>query len=355
MLIDLTFDLRNPRPWRRSGSDVHREALEHVELAEAVGLAGVWFSEHHRFDDGYLPQPLVFAAAAAARTRRVAIGTSILVLPLHHPVEVAEQAAVVDLISGGRLQLGIGAGYRIPEFELFGTDRRARWAAVSNGVEELRRLWRDGGVTPEPTTPDIPIWIGAMGPVGARRAGRLGAGLLNRDPALVAPYVAGLTDAGLAPDTARIAGRLALVVADDPEAAWVRIRPHLAHQWDSSPRHGAEGTGEPAPPPIDPDAWREPDGASAPRFRVVTAEQAITVLREEARCAPLERVQVWASVGAMPDDLVRRHIELLGSVVAPAVAADDPVRERRAGLDTDRPEAAPPAARRPDDHQGVSA
>ena len=106
------FDLRNPPQWRSDPAEVYGFTLEMCEEADRLGCHSIWLSEHHLFDDGYLPQPLTFAAAVAARTRRLRIGTTIVIAPLHHPVELAEQAAVVDIISHGRLELGLGAGYR---------------------------------------------------------------------------------------------------------------------------------------------------------------------------------------------------------------------------------------------------
>src|SRR5690349_4941501 len=110
MKVGIYFDLRNPggqRPW----PDVYGSALETIEEAERLGADSVWLTEHHQFDDGYLPQPLVFAAAVAARTRRVRIGTAVVLAPLKPAVELAEQAAIVDILSSGRLELGLGAGY----------------------------------------------------------------------------------------------------------------------------------------------------------------------------------------------------------------------------------------------------
>ena len=103
MKLGLYFDLRNPAPWARPWPEVYGRALDLVVEAERLGAASVWFSEHHLFDDGYLPQPLTFAAAAAARTSRVRIGTAVLVAALRPAVLVAEEAAVIDQLSGGRL------------------------------------------------------------------------------------------------------------------------------------------------------------------------------------------------------------------------------------------------------------
>ena len=140
MNIGVWFDLRNPPGWRQDPARLYAFTLELCEEAERLGADSLWFSEHHGFEDGYLPQPLTFAAAAAARTTRVRLGTGILVAPLRKTAQLAEEAAVVDLISGGRLELGLGAGYRVPEFELFGTDVTARYRILDEQVGELRRL-----------------------------------------------------------------------------------------------------------------------------------------------------------------------------------------------------------------------
>ena len=108
--IGVWFDLRNPPAWRQDPARLYAFALELCEEAELLGADSLWFSEHHCFEDGYLPQPLTFAAAAAARTTRVRLGTGILVAPLRKTAQLAEEAAVVDIISGGRLELGLGAG-----------------------------------------------------------------------------------------------------------------------------------------------------------------------------------------------------------------------------------------------------
>src|ERR1700694_4992398 len=111
MDVGIYFDLRNPPVWAADWSRLYGFSLELCEEAECLGCHSIWLTEHHLFDDGYLPQPLIMAAAIAARTSRVRIGTGILIAPLHHPVELAEQAAVVDIISSGRVDIGIGAGY----------------------------------------------------------------------------------------------------------------------------------------------------------------------------------------------------------------------------------------------------
>src|SRR2546423_1736071 len=126
MRTGLYFDMRNPAAWRRDPAELYGEFLELCQEAERLGIDSVWVTEHHGFDDDCLPAPLTLLAAVAARTRRVRLGTGVLVAPLHPAAAIAEQAAVVDLISGGRLDLGLGAGYRPTEFALYGRPMKGR-------------------------------------------------------------------------------------------------------------------------------------------------------------------------------------------------------------------------------------
>src|SRR6185369_1625228 len=108
MRLGLYYDLRDPggaRSWAR----VYAAALDRIGWADRAGIGAIWVTEHHGFADGYLPAPLTFCAAIAARTSRARIGTAVVVGPLIPPPALAEQAAVVDILSDGRLELGLGA------------------------------------------------------------------------------------------------------------------------------------------------------------------------------------------------------------------------------------------------------
>jgi len=317
--LGLYFDLRNPAPWARPWPEVYERALDLVVEAERLGAASVWFSEHHLFSDGYLPQPLTFAAAAAARTSRVRIGTAVLVAALRPAALVAEEAAVIDQLSGGRLELGIGAGYSVPEYELYNADITKRYGLTDAAVAEIRRLLDDGIVTPPAAQNPFPIWLGYQGPQGAKRAGRLGVGLLSLDRALLDPYREGLVEGGYDPATARTGGMLDIIVADDPEAAFERILPHYAHQLNSYRAAAVAGSGRDAPKEITVEKLRS--GAAQkgqiPGLRVLTPSDAVNAIREATDGSPVEHVYLWASVAGMPDDLVERHVELTCTQVAP--------------------------------------
>ncbi|RMI31467.1 LLM class flavin-dependent oxidoreductase [Nocardia stercoris] len=330
MDVGLLFDLRNPEPWQRPWADRYARTLELCEEADRRGAGGVWFTEHHLFEDGYLPQPLTFAAAAAARTRRVRIGTAVVLPALRKPAQLAEEAAIVDLISGGRLELGLGAGYRVPEYRLFDAEFGRRFARTGETIAEVRRLWETGGVTPGPVQQPVPVWGGFYGPRGARLAGRLGIGLLHISHELFPIYRDGLIEGGHDPDTARVSDLLPVLLADDPEAAWARVAPHLAHQMNSYRRKSVEGTDAPAPPTLQPADLRRanPDGSWG-LLEILTPEQAAERIHQRTAGLPLRHLIFWADIAGMPDDLVTRNIELVSEQLPPLL-------EKRFGVEAVR-------------------
>lgn len=323
MNVGIYLDLRNPPAWTRDAARTYGFALEVCEEAERLGAHSVWLSEHHLFEDGYLPQPLTFAAAVAARTSRIRIGTAVVLAPLRSAVQIAEEAAIVDLVSAGRLDLGLGAGYRIPEFDLFGADIAHRYTTTDARAREVRALWVERRVTPLPVQDRMPIWMGYQGPQGARRAGMLGEGLLSASGALYEPYRAGLVESGRDPATARMAGSIQGFVTDDPERDWRVVAPHVAYQADSYRRYMVEGTGRPTPRPVDPERLRNGEpGAILGSFLHATPEDAAARIRAHTAGAPVETVFLWASIAGMPEDLVARHVETLCTRLAPILAGD---------------------------------
>jgi alkanesulfonate monooxygenase SsuD/methylene tetrahydromethanopterin reductase-like flavin-dependent oxidoreductase (luciferase family) len=235
----------------------------------------------------------------------------VLLAALRAPAQLAEETAVVDILSNGRLDLGVGLGYRVPEYEGFGRPFANRFAQTEACLREVRRLWETGGVTPLPVQQPMSLWGGFFGPRGARLTGELGAGLLAFDQQLMEPYRAGLDAAGHDPASARVAAVVDLVLADDPEAVWPVVTPHLSYQWDSYNRYSVEGTDTPTPRPINPDRWRAPgkDGRP-PRFGVFTPEQAAAHIRTITDGLPAQQVYLWAALPGLPDALVDRHLEL---------------------------------------------
>jgi alkanesulfonate monooxygenase SsuD/methylene tetrahydromethanopterin reductase-like flavin-dependent oxidoreductase (luciferase family) len=318
MEVGLFFDLRNPPGWRQDASRLYAFTLEAIEEAERLGVHSIWVSEHHLFEDGYLPQPLTFLAAAAARTRRIRLGTAILLSALRPAVQIAEEAAVVDIVSGGRLEIGLGAGYRIPEFALFGADFDSRFKTNDQRARDLREIWSKGEVTPAPIQPRMPIWMGYQTPKGARRAGRLGERLLCPNGALWEPYRQGLLEAGHHPSVAHMGGHIQGWISEDPDAEWPFVTKHLAYQVNSYKRYGLEGTGRPTPPPIDVETLRSAGTeAGMGAFMLATPEVAARKIRAHVGEAPVRHVHLWASIAGMPEAMVMRHIRTLSTKLAP--------------------------------------
>src|SRR5436309_8333911 len=166
----------------------YREIVDLARLAETLGFESVWVSEHHGAGDGYMSSLLPTLAALAAATEHIKLGTGVMLTPFHHPLRLAEDAATVDLISGGRLILGLGLGWREEEFRMFGVPLRERVRRTVEAIDVLRRAWTgerfsyEGRVyrydrvmiTPAPERPKggtIPIWLGGSVQPGIQRAG----------------------------------------------------------------------------------------------------------------------------------------------------------------------------------------
>jgi alkanesulfonate monooxygenase SsuD/methylene tetrahydromethanopterin reductase-like flavin-dependent oxidoreductase (luciferase family) len=316
----LYVDLRNPPRWERPSSLHYGRWLERIEEAERLGAGAVWLTEHHFFDDGYLPQCWTLAAAIAARTNRIRIGTAVTLLPLHPAVDLAEQIAVVDVLSAGRVEAGFGLGYRRPEYVAFGGDFKRRYGVFADRVRDLRRWWGEEPgaerlVTPRPVQSPVPLWGGFGGPHGARTAGRLGLGLQSIDPALLEPYRRGLAEAGFGAGSARMAGGIELFVSDDPERAWAQIGEHAQYRWISYNRHMFEGTPREADPP-------EYFPVESVRSKMVigTPDQIVATIQRRVGHLPVTDFWCWADYPGLPDDLTDRHIELLCTEVAPRLA-----------------------------------
>jgi alkanesulfonate monooxygenase SsuD/methylene tetrahydromethanopterin reductase-like flavin-dependent oxidoreductase (luciferase family) len=310
--LGLFVDGRNPSDWGRPWPEHYSRLVEIAAEADELGADCIWLTEHHGFDDGYLTQPLVLAAAIAARTRRCRIGTAVTLAPVRHPRHLAEEAVVVDLLSNGRLELGIGAGYVPSEFEMFGVDIASRFADLDAMFLQLRELFDQPGMTPPPQQPHLPVWLGYQQPLGARKAGRVGAGLLSIRRAVAAAYLEGLAEGGHDPSTARLAGDVDIIVADDPEAAYQRIAPHYLHQLNSY--NGAAGRPLLA---LEDLGNRRGEGRVrvAVHLQVLTVDEAVADVKARVDGIPVEHVYTWSTVAEMPDDLAARHRELwLGPV-----------------------------------------
>jgi alkanesulfonate monooxygenase SsuD/methylene tetrahydromethanopterin reductase-like flavin-dependent oxidoreductase (luciferase family) len=320
--LGIYLDMRNPPDWPVPWTDLYRDTIDLVAEAERQGADAVWLTEHHGFGDGYLSQPLAFAAALAVRTRSMRIGTAVLLAPLRHPLHVAEEAALVDVLSCGRLELGLGAGYVRPEFEAFGADENQRYQTTEDCVRRLQSLFSGHELRPAPVQTDIPIWLGYQGPRGARRAGALGVGLLSLDPELYPHYLQGRADAGLG-GTGRVGGVVNTLLARDPEKAREQLLPHLAYHLNSYRQ--AITAGRPARPPrvltVDELRGEFQTTGAARGYRVLDPYQARAELAAMTAGLPVEHLLFWCRIGGMPASLVAEHLDLLFTKVRPGLTA----------------------------------
>ena len=223
-------------------------AVDAALLADAEGLDAVWTTEHHFAADGYLPTPLLLLAALATRTERIALGTNVLLAPLTDPLRLAEEAAVLDHLSGGRLYLGLGLGYREIEFRAFGRRRAERAVRLEEVVGLLRASWRGEEVTcqrdapavtvhPRPRTPGgPPILIGARADMGVDRAARMGDGWLAPELAHPRGFEKRLARLGLESRSAPfhvVANLNGFVAARDAVATAARGASHVSGQYSA--------------------------------------------------------------------------------------------------------------------------
>lgn len=278
----MRFDLRAP-DFGAPPNSLYRAALEMAEWADRKGFDLLRISEHHGAEDGYCPSPLVLAAAFAARTSRARVRINALLLPLHDPLRLAEDIAVLDLISNGRAEVLIGAGYRPSEFAMFGTDIGRRGRLVEEGVAILRQAWTGEPfehrghsviVRPRPVQrPHPTILLGGSSPAAARRAARLGLDFVPTRASVYEEYRQARIDLGHDPGTLSTVGPPFVFVTDDPERLWPQLLPHMLHEANSYARWAIEGSTAAVYTPADAASIR-----AGSQYRVVTPAQCVDLI-----------------------------------------------------------------------------
>jgi alkanesulfonate monooxygenase SsuD/methylene tetrahydromethanopterin reductase-like flavin-dependent oxidoreductase (luciferase family) len=239
--LGVVYDFRNPPDSGIETPRLYAEILEQVAWLDGLGLDLVWFTEHHFVDDGYLPSWTPVAGAMAARTRRVRFSSDICLLPFSNPVRLAEDLAVLDNLSDGRVEIGVGMGYAPHEFRGFGIPLPQRLSRMEEGLEVLRRCFSgerfsfhgaryefdDVVIRPGYVQPGgPPLWIAAMSQAGAGRAARFDAHLLPQGPReqVLDPWRAAVRAAGRDPDSRRVGIIRSCFVTDDPQRDWPAVR-----------------------------------------------------------------------------------------------------------------------------------
>jgi len=191
-----------PAEMGRSTGDFYAELLEQAEAAEEGGFDSFWVAEHHFHEYGAVPRPPILLSAVAQRTRRIRLGSGVVVLPFDHPLRVAEDYAMVDVLSGGRLNLGVGSGYLKHEYAGFGVDPEDKRARFDEALEVLLRAWTGERVSYAGAHVEVhdvrlnvlpvqeprpPVWVATLRTDGGARVGA------RRLPAMFIPYASAET------------------------------------------------------------------------------------------------------------------------------------------------------------------
>jgi alkanesulfonate monooxygenase SsuD/methylene tetrahydromethanopterin reductase-like flavin-dependent oxidoreductase (luciferase family) len=192
--MDIGTFLLMQSPSARSSQEIYSRGIELAQAAETLGYRNVWLGEHHFSTYGYLSRPLQLASYIAAKTTRLRVGTAVIVVPLHHPLLIAEEIAMLDLLSGGRCDIGLGRGYQRYEFERFGLQLDTDGKRWNESIDILLKSFEgkpfsyEGNLFKIPETsvfprtlqkPHPPIWITAQSPYSLEAAVRRGFNVLT--------------------------------------------------------------------------------------------------------------------------------------------------------------------------------
>jgi putative FMN-dependent luciferase-like monooxygenase len=332
----------------------YRLATAQIVHAERMGFDSAWVAQHHfHEDEGGLPAPLVFLSHIAARTSRIRLGTGIVTLPLELPIRVAEDAAVLDLMSGGRLEVGVGGGGNLSAYAAFGQDSAERGALLAGHLQVLRDAWAGrplpGGDRLYPENPPLAerIWQATFTVEGARRAGAAGDGLLlsrtQPRPAhapdltlaeiqnpMIDAYLAALPE-GREP---RILASRTVFVADDRQEALRLAEAGLGRHRARMARLGrAVGDGSVG------------SMIAAMDAHLGTAGHVIASLQADGALARATDLAVQVHSIDPPHPFILRSIEMIAEVVAPALGWGEARRETSPAPDHRRGEQAAEGAR----------
>lgn len=318
----LTYDMWGPSFAKVPLREQYAAMLDQCEYADRNGFHAVCFNEHHATDDGYMPSPLVAISAVAARTRKVALRPLILV-PLYDPLRLAEDLAVIDLISDGRLEPVLGAGYRAEEFAMFARDLSGRRQAVDDMVATLRKAWtgelfehqgRTVRITPRPARrPGPPILMGGSTPLAARAAARLSDGFYPTSSSVWEPYrrecvKLGKPDPGPGPSRSP----MFLHITKDPDHDWPLLTPYLLN---AIRQYRGWNIGNQAVPPQFA-MEHEADLRASESYKVLTPDQTVDMLAGLGEGGQLILRPMW---GGYDPQLAWSSMKLLIEEVLPQV------------------------------------
>jgi alkanesulfonate monooxygenase SsuD/methylene tetrahydromethanopterin reductase-like flavin-dependent oxidoreductase (luciferase family) len=320
------FDMRGPE-FGTKLPELYAAACEMVRFADRSGIDRVWIAEHHGAEDNYIPSPFVLGGAFAAITKAIRITLNAIILPLHNPVEIAEQVGVLDQISQGRLEVVFAAGYVKSEFARFGVSLGDRARLLDDGIalilralsgERFEANGREVFVRPLPIQPleDI-FYTGGGVEASARRAARFKLGFVPMKRDLFTVYDAECARLGHRPGrTLGPYGPISIYVAEDPEAARAKLERHILHHASTYAKWAAEGstgtsnyTGMEDPAVV----WK------SGRYPIVTPDECVALVKKlestGASCV------MQPLIAGLAPEIGWRSLELFVSSVLPRIKA----------------------------------
>lgn len=343
-------------PAGRTDAAMVTEQIELMEAAEELGFDSVWPAEHHFSEYGFCASPALSLAAIARRTTRLRLGTGVVVLPLHNPVRVAEDFAMLDNLSGGRVELGVGRGYQPTEFAGFGVDQAHSREIFDEALEVIRRAWtcerfdfegrwfryHDLSVRPRPfQRPHPPIWLAALSEETYAKAGRLGTNLLCSPifggslieaRARIERYREALEANGHDPATREVGALVMVYVADTQERAREEFAGPVIWYFRTFGKYVAPKLGQPPVPTYE---WYTAlrDLVSAVEWDQLLAHGAVICgepdyvaerVAELREVVGVDHLLCWTRLGGLAPAKVARHMELMRDRVIPAVRGSVP-------------------------------
>ena len=330
-------------PVGRTEQEMLNEQIDLMQAAEDLGYDSVWPAEHHFSEYGLCSSIALALAAVARTTRRIRLGSGVVVLPFHHPIRVAEEFAMIDLISDGRVDFGVGRGYQPIEFQGFGIDQSKSKEIYDESLEIIRRAWtqetvdfqgkhfqlKDVAVRPKPLQrPHPPIWMAALSDGTFEQAGRLGYNLLC-SPVFggslqvakdnIKRYRDALVAAGHDPSTRQVGALVMVYAGETQERAREDFAQSVLWYFRTLGKYVAPKVGQPSVPSYEGYETMR-DMASAVEWdellghgTVICGETDFVTERvEEIRdVVGIDHMLSWTRVGGLAEDKVLGHVQTI--------------------------------------------
>ena len=309
---------------------LYDEYFDEFLLGEKLGYSHIWLPEHHFAPDAHNPMPLSILAAIARQTTRIRLGTYVLLLPFHHPILIAEEAAMVDILSHGRLDLAIGAGPMQQECEVFGLPMNERFGRTYESLEVMQKCWTEDtfshhgkyfnfdnvSMTTKPVQAGgPPIFMASAGPQSATRAAKRGYHLAMAMGPGHRTYVSALREAGRDPaDQQFVSGPVAVHIADTTAEAWDEAEEAL-HGWVSFYADRGHPIAQGLPPVGE---LRDSGfGFGGMPFFVGSVDEVAEKMRAAFEHAPLDELVLYLRFSGMPTEAARRTMRLFAEEIMP--------------------------------------